>query len=165
MFGAIQDCVLCVRLKRFLSEIVSEAQSAFVSGRLISGNILITHEMVHALITNPDCNEDFMAIKTDMSKAYDKVEWDFLEELFVRLDFDRGWIKWIMFYIGSVSFSVLLNGNAYGYIMPTRRIRQGDLLSPFIFILCVEALVHVMNKAEVKKRISGVRQTKICPSV
>ena len=66
--------ILCSRLKVYLPDIVSEAQGAFVSGRLISDNVLLAHEMIHALRTNPNCDEDFMAIKTDMSKAYDRVE-------------------------------------------------------------------------------------------
>ncbi|KAG7582623.1 Zinc knuckle CX2CX4HX4C [Arabidopsis suecica] len=145
--------------------IVSDAQGAFVSGRLISDNILIAHEMVHALRTNPDCDEDFMAIKTDMSKAYDRVEWNFLEELFHRLGFDQKWIHWIMVCVRSVTYSVLLNGNSYGFIKPERGLRQGDPLSPFLFILCAEALVHIMNTAEQEGRISGLRLTQSCPSV
>jgi len=136
-----------------------------VSGRLISDNVLLAHEMIHALRTNPNCDEDFMAIKTDMSKAYDRVEWNFLEELFSRLGFDSKWIDWVMKCVRSVTYSVLLNGNSYGFIRPERGIRQGDPLSPFLFILCAEALVHIMNKAEHEGRISGIRLTRNCPSV
>lgn len=101
----------------------------------------------------------------DMSKAYDRIEYDFLEELFNILGFERKWTKWVMFCIRSVSFLVLLNGRSYGFITPTRGIRQGDHLSPSIFILCAEALVHVMNKSEEEKRIAGLRPTKKCPSI
>ena len=66
--------VLCQRLKTCLPSIISETQSAFVAGRLISDNILITHEMFHGLRTNTACQGKYMAIKTDMSKAYDRVE-------------------------------------------------------------------------------------------
>ncbi|KAL1200003.1 putative mitochondrial protein [Cardamine amara subsp. amara] len=157
--------VLCARLKKFLPEIVSETQGAFVAGRLISDNILLAHEMVHGLQTNPRCNEDFMALKTDMSKAYDRVEWSFLKELFIRLGFDRKWIEWIMTCITSVSYSVLLNGRAHGFIKSERGIRQSDPLFPFIFILCVEALLHTMNKAEQEGRISGITLSRGCPMV
>jgi len=66
--------VLCQRLKICLPFLISETQSAFVPGRLISSNILIAQEMIHGLRTNKACQEKYMAIKTDMSKAYDRVE-------------------------------------------------------------------------------------------
>lgn len=87
------------RSSYFLPQIVSDGQGAFVSGKLIFDNILLAHDMVHALRKNPECNEEFMAIKTDMSKAYDRVEWDFMKELLLRLGFDRKWVGWIMFCI------------------------------------------------------------------
>lgn len=138
--------VLCERLKVVLPHIISPIQGSFVAGRLISDNILIAHEMVHGLRTNPTCKSDFIAIKTDMSKAYDSFEWNFLEALFLRLGFHQQWVSWIMLCVRSVSFSVLLNGQSYGNFSPQRGIRQGDPLSPLIFILCAEALVHTMDK-------------------
>lgn len=77
--------VLCDRLMLVLPHIVSPTQGAFVEGRLISDNLLIAHEMVHGLKTNHACKSDFIAIKTDMFKAYNLVEWDFLEALFNKL--------------------------------------------------------------------------------
>lgn len=135
-----------------------------MAGRLISDNLLIAQEMVHGLRTNPICKDNFIAIKTDMSKAYDRVEWNFLEELFKRMGFDQKWISWIMYCIRSVSYTVLLNGKLLGYITPTHGIRQGDPLSLFLLILCAEALVHVMNKAEKDGKISGMSLAKKCPS-
>ncbi|XP_009127418.1 uncharacterized protein LOC103852254 [Brassica rapa] len=157
--------ILCDRLKLVLPLIVSPTQGAFVAGRLISDNVLIAHEMVHGLRTNTACKSDFIAIKTNMSKAYDRVEWDFLEALFHRLGFHHQWIAWIMCCVRSVSFSVLLNGQSYGHIIPKREIRQGDPLSPFIFILCAEALVHTMNQAEQQGLISGMKLAPNCPTV
>lgn len=67
--------------------------------------------------------------------------------------------------IRSVSYTVLLNGQSHEHIVPERGIRQGDPLSPFIFILCAEALVHVMSRAESNDLIHGMQLTKKCPSV
>ncbi|WZY69216.1 hypothetical protein YC2023_001456 [Brassica napus] len=157
--------VLCDRLKVVLPHIVSPAQGAFVAGRLISDNLLIAHEMVHGLRTNPACKSDFIAIKTDMSKAYDRVEWDFLEALFLKLGFHQRWVSWIMLCVRSVSYFVILNGQSYGHFTPERGIRQGDPLSPFLFILCAEALVHTMSKAEQEGVLTGMKLAPSCPAV
>lgn len=66
--------VMCNRLKKILSDLVSETQGTFVAGRLISDNIFIAYEMIHALCTNPVCKKGFLALKTDMSKVYNRVE-------------------------------------------------------------------------------------------
>jgi len=138
---------MCERLKKILPLIISDTQGAFVSGRVITDNIIIAHELIHALRTNDAVSKEFMAIKTDMSKAYDRVEWCFLERLMEKMGFDHRWIKWISCCIRSVTYTVLLNEQSHGYIKPDRGLRQGDPLSSFLFILCAEALVNVLNKA------------------
>jgi len=73
--------ILIARLKKHLPKIISTTQSAFVPDRLISDNILVAHEMIHSLRTNDCIAHEHMAFKTDMSKAYDRVEWPFLEAM------------------------------------------------------------------------------------
>lgn len=85
--------LLSDRLKPIMDAIISDTQFAFVTGRLISDNIVFAHEMVHSLRTKKSISEQFMAIKTDMSKAYDRVEWNFLETLMK---------KWVLLINGSV---------------------------------------------------------------
>ena len=157
--------ILCNRLKGVLPKLISETQGAFVSGRLISDNILIAHEMVHGLCTNDRVSDSFMAIKTDMSKAYDRVEWSFLEVLMEKMGFDHVWIRWIMSCVTTVSFSVLMNGMEHGFIKPERGIRQGDPLSPFLFILCAEALVNCLNKSEESGRLQGIKLAASGPAI
>ena len=157
--------VLCNRLKHILPDIVSDTQGAFVGGRLITDNILVAHEMVHALRTKEGINDRFLAIKTDMSKAYDRVEWSFVEILLERLGFDRRWVTWILSCISSVTYSILLNGGQHGFIKPEKGIRQGDTLSPFLFILCAEALVSTLNQAEANGKLHGIRLSAQGPSV
>lgn len=104
--------------------------------------------MFHALRTNQSCKEKYVAIKTDMSKAYDRVEWSFMEALLLKFGFGAQWIHLIMKCVSSVSYQVLINGEAKGYIKPSRGLRQGDPLSPFLFILCTEVLISHIKQTE-----------------
>ena len=79
------------RLKKFLPKLVSETQSAFMSDRLISDNIIVAFETLHHLKNKRKGKTGFMALKLDMSKAYDRVKWDFLDKIMERLGFDGKW--------------------------------------------------------------------------
>ena len=147
--------VLCQRLRKVLPQRISETQSAFVAGRQITDNIMIAQEMFHALRNKPGGRVKRMAIKTDMSKAYDRMEWSFIEAVMRKMGFSELWIEWIMRCITSVTYKVLMNGDPRGNIVPGRGLRQGDPLSPFIFILCTEALVSLLNQAENQGKITG----------
>ena len=121
--------------------------------------------MFHGLRTNTACQDKFMAIKTDMSKAYDRVEWIFIEQLLSKMGFDHHWIKLMMKCISSVQYRVLLNGQPKGNIIPQRGLRQGDPLSPYLFIMCTEALVANIKKAEREKLLTGVKVARACPPI
>jgi hypothetical protein len=97
-----------------------------------------------------------MAVKLDMSKAYDRVEWAFLEKMMQKLGFSEQWINLIMKCVSTVSYSMLINGQSMGQIIPSRWLRQGDPLSPYLFLLCVEALSALIRKAEGEGWLSGV---------
>jgi len=106
-----------------------------------------------------------MAVKTDMSKAYDRLEWDFIQAVFERLGFHQQWITWIMQCVKTVTYSFLLNGQAKGLVLPERGIRQGDPLSPYLFILCSEVLSSLCNKAQVHGSLTGLRVARGSPRV
>ena len=91
-----------------------------------------------------------------MSKAYDRVEWDFLEGIMVQMGFVEKWISLVMACVKSVSYSVLLNREPRGLIYPSRGIRQGDPLSPYLFLICAEGLSSLLRKADMDKTIHGV---------
>ncbi|CAM8982037.1 unnamed protein product [Rhodiola kirilowii] len=101
--------VLANRLKHILPVIISETQSAFVPGRLISDNILAAHELFHFIKSRSKQKVGFFALKLDMSKAYDRVEWDFLEMMLQRLGFPKVWVDCVMSCVCSVKYVVRVN--------------------------------------------------------
>ena len=102
--------VLANRLKSLLPSIVSENQSAFQARRVITDNILMAFEILHYMKTQQNGSTCFMALKLDISKAYDRVEWSFLECLLRKLGFHNRWVDLMMECITTVSYSILING-------------------------------------------------------
>lgn len=152
VFYKIISKLLGNRLKKILPDLISENQSAFVQDRAIVDNILISHEVLHFLKTSEASVRCSMAVKTDMSKAYDRLEWDFIEAVLLQLGFHTIWTNLIMQCIKTVSYSFLINGSAQGRVKPHRGIRQGDPLSPYIFILCSEVLSGLCKIAQEEKK-------------
>uniref|UniRef100_A0A803QSN3 Reverse transcriptase domain-containing protein n=1 Tax=Cannabis sativa TaxID=3483 RepID=A0A803QSN3_CANSA len=98
-----------------------------------------------------------MALKLDMSKAYDRVGWRFLEAMMLCLGYDKRWVDKFMNCITTVSFSVLVNGEISGLIQPQRGLRQGDPLSPYMFLLCSEGFSCLIQEAERADKIHGIK--------
>ena len=98
-----------------------------------------------------------MALKLDISKAYDRVEWSFLKHTMERLGFSKKWINLIMDCIFTPSYSIIINGAAKGLIHPQRGLRQGCPLSPYLFLLCAEVFSNLMVQAERQNLIHGLR--------
>ncbi|GKV34824.1 hypothetical protein SLEP1_g43165 [Rubroshorea leprosula] len=100
-----------------------------------------------------------------MSKAFDRVEWPYLEQVMQALGFADGWIKLIMGCVLSVTFEVLLNGREARRVTPTRGLRQGDPLSPYLFILCVEGLTAMLNDAVTRGSLHSIQICRKAPKI
>ena len=155
--------VLANRLKKILPHIISMSQSAFLPDRLITDNVLVAFETMHCINQRSKGKEGLMAIKLDMSKAFDRIEWSCLERIMEKLGFHDRWISLMMMCIKSVSYSVLLNREPKGLIHPTRGIRQGDPISPYLFLLCGESLSTMLKREESLGLINGVSVCRRAP--
>ncbi|XP_074313486.1 uncharacterized protein LOC141648659 [Silene latifolia] len=109
--------------------------------------------------------EGHMAVKLDMAKAYDRVEWDFLEQLLRVMGFHGEWVDRVMTCVTTVSSAVLINGNVKDVFQPARGLRQGDPLSPYLFILCAEVLSNLMRRAIVAGSLHGLRVSSSAPVI
>lgn len=155
--------LLSKRLQPILQSLISETQSAFVPKRTISDNVLITHEVLHYLKNSKAEKHYSMAIKTDMSKAYDRLEWDFIRLVLEKMNFHPILISWLMECITTVSYTFIINGATRGCVKPGRGIRQGDPLSPYLFILCSEVLTGLCLDAQSKGLMKGISIATHCP--
>ncbi|XP_043717788.1 uncharacterized protein LOC122665701 [Telopea speciosissima] len=149
--------LIAERLNGALDQIISPVKSSFTPNRLISDNILVAHEMFHYIKKQKKGKDKFLALKLDMRKAYDRLEWNFIEGMLLKLGFRGSWVHLVITCITYVSYNLLVNGYVKGAISPSRGIKQGDPISPVIFILCSQALTIVIRQAELVGTIRGVR--------
>ncbi|KAL0408380.1 UNVERIFIED_CONTAM: putative mitochondrial protein [Sesamum radiatum] len=132
---------------------------------LITDNILVAYEVNHFLKNTRRGKEYFIALKLDMSKAYDCVKWSFLKRVLEKLGLNDRFVRLVFLYISTVSFSFILIVDIFGNIVPERGIRQGDPLSPYLFILCAEALSSMLLACENQGELRSVRVARNAPQI
>ena len=136
--------MLANRLSVVLGKIISPSQNVFVKGRQILDAVLIANECLDSRLK---AEEPGVICKLDLEKAYDHINWEFLLYLLQRCGFSEKWRRWIFFCISSVRFSILVNGSPCGFFKSSRGIRQGDPLSPLLFVILMEALSRMIDNA------------------
>ena len=146
--------VLANRIKRVMDKVISKSQNAFVEGRQILGVVLIANEIVDSTLR---MKESGLVCKLNIEKAYDTISWDFLFQVMGRMGFGSRWLSWIKWCISTVPFSVLINGSPAGFFPSSRGLRQGDPLSPYLFVIEMEALNCLINRVVDENYLAGSR--------
>jgi hypothetical protein len=136
--------LLANRLKVVLPKIISASQNAFVQSRQILDSVLIASECLDSRLK---FGGPGVLCKLDVEKAYDHVNWKFLIYMLQRCGFSVRWRNWMNFCISTAQFSILVNGCPRGFFPSSRGLRQGDPLSPLLFVIVMEALSRLLDRA------------------
>ena len=137
--------ITVARIRPHFDTLVSPYQTDFTPGRRGVDNVIIVQELIHT-IGRAKGKKGFMSIKIDLEKAYDKIEWSFIKEMLINFNFPNNLIDLIMSCVTLVSTSLLFSGGCLESFKPSKGIRQGDPLSPYPFILCMEFLGYLIEK-------------------
>ena len=132
--------IMVDRLKPLMDKLITPYQNVFIRGRNITDNILLTHEIFDTLRKKKGRKKGYGALKIDMSKAYDRVNWNFLKAVLLSMNFGTTWINWVMECVTTVQYTLLVNGSPTQPFHPSRGLRQGDPISPYLFLFCANIL-------------------------
>ena len=137
--------ILVTRLHPCMTNLISPNQVSFVPGRHITDNIIVAQEMLHKFKSSKG-KKGFVAWKIDLSKAYDRLNWNFIRNVLREIGIRGQILELLMHCITSVKYQAILNGEVSTTVTPKCGIRQGDPLSPYIFVLCMEKLSHIIQQ-------------------
>ncbi|XP_019189019.1 PREDICTED: uncharacterized protein LOC109183394 [Ipomoea nil] len=146
-----------------MSNIISPSQGSFVSERQITDNIVIYHEILHTITTEKN-QHGYMVLKIDLEKAYDRLDWNFIRDTLLKVSLNDTWTRNIMHCVEGAEMSILWEGRKLDSFKPERGVRQGDSISPYLFVLCIERLCHIITEAVTQGRWKGIKVSRNGPS-
>ena len=126
---------------------------------------MVAIEVLHFMNAKTRGEDRYVSLKLDISKAYDHMDWNYLMVVLNKMGFHHRWIHWMRMCVESVDYSVLVNGEQVGPIIPGRGLQQGDPLSPYLFIICAEGLSSHIRDAEIRGVLMGTKVCRQAPSV
>ncbi|XP_056688793.1 uncharacterized protein [Spinacia oleracea] len=150
------------RIKPILPLLISNTQASFVPGRQITDNIVIFQEVLHTM-KRKQGGKGYMAIKIDFEKAYDRLRWSFIRDTLMQMNLPLLLINVIMECVTTSNLHVLWNGEPSQSFKPGRGIRQGDPLSPYLFVMCMERLYQTIEEAIIAKKWKPIRASRNGP--
>ncbi|XP_026383675.1 uncharacterized protein LOC113279185 [Papaver somniferum] len=153
-FHRILSKLLANRLKKVMLVLISDFQGAIIHGKQILDGVLIANECVDSRLK---ARKPGILWKINMEKAFDNVNWQGLFTILQKHDFGVKWISWIKWCVTSTHLSLLVNGGSTENFKPSKGLRQGDSLSPYLFLLVVEILSKLINDAVERCQIYGFK--------
>ncbi|XP_075074578.1 uncharacterized protein LOC142162156 [Nicotiana tabacum] len=156
--------VIHERLVDILPNVISDEQAGFVKGRNMVENVLLTQEIIIDIRLRTKAGPN-VAIKLDMIKAYDRLSWMFLSKILRKMGFSEWFISLIFGIVSNNWYSILVNGQPHGFFKSTRGVKQGDPLSPTLFILAIEAMSRGLNALHHNLYFCGFGMLKWSPKI
>ena len=156
--------IIVNRLRPLLSRMIDPAQVAFVPNRWIAKNVVIAKEVVHSFKKTKK-KKGFLGIKIDFQKAYDRMKWKFLSLTLKAFGFSNKFTNLIHQCLSTVQYSVLLNGGKCPSFTPSRGLRQGDPLLPYLFILGSEVLMRLISREVDHGQLTAVKVSSNAPPI
>lgn len=144
------------RLKDVMLKFIGPSQTSFIPGILSTDNIVVVQEAVHSMRRKKG-KKGWMLLKLDLEKAYDRIRWDFLEDTLIATGLSTTWVHWFRQCVAGPSMSLLWNGETTYSFAPRREIRQGDPLSLYLFVLCMERLCHLIEASITEKKWKPIK--------